>query len=129
MAKTKPSKGNLRYLIWRFDAKAAAFLLAFVLVTAGICMVYSGIRDEGYIDVKSALGEGKLKTGFVGVVVLFLGFMLALACIVARAKAKPDRLELKRGTSSIVWQGDTVNFDHELAQTLIEALDKIEKGR
>ena len=128
MVKTKPSRGNLRYILWRLDAKAVTLLLAFILAIAGISMIYSDIRDEGHIDVKSVFGEGKLKTGFVGGVVLFMAFILALACIVARAKSKPDHLELKRGKCSVIWEGDTVNFDHELAQSLIDALNQAERS-
>ena len=120
-------RGNLRYVLWRLDAKAVAMLLALILGIAGICMIYSGIQDQGYIDVKSALVEGKLKSGFVGVIVLFMSMILAIACVVARAMAKPERLELKRGQCSITWQGDTVNFDHDLVKALVDALNEANK--
>ena len=128
MVKTKPSKGILRYILWRLDAKAATLLLALILAIAGIDMIYSGIRDEGYIDVKIVFGEGKLKTGFVGALVLFMAFFLALACVIARAKAKQERLELKRGKCSVTWEGDTVNLDHERVHSLIDALDQAERS-
>ena len=43
---------------------SAALLVvaALAVLVAGVVMVFSGIRDEGFIDIRATFLEGKLKT-------------------------------------------------------------------
>ncbi|MDP3029587.1 MAG: hypothetical protein Q8O04_08850 [Deltaproteobacteria bacterium] len=51
-------------------------IAAIVFFGIGLWMIYSGIKAEGTIDVKSALVSGTVKSGSAGIFITVLSFML-----------------------------------------------------
>lgn len=78
--------------------KTIAMLAALALLVAGVVMVFSGIRDEGFIDIRATFLEGKLKTGLVGVTLIFFAVLVIVACFVFRYK---EPIEIQVGDVSL----------------------------
>ena len=55
-----------RYILRRFNVKAAAMLISLIFCVAGIVMILMGIKDQGVIDLKTPFISGQAKSGFVG---------------------------------------------------------------
>jgi hypothetical protein len=49
----------------------------------GNLSIIMGFKDDGFIDIKSAIIEGHIRTGAIGVLVVFLGIVTSLALIVS----------------------------------------------
>jgi hypothetical protein len=49
---------------------------AIVFFAIGLWMIYSGIKAEGTIDIKSVVVSGTVKSGSAGIFVAVLSFML-----------------------------------------------------
>jgi len=75
---------------------------AVVMIMAGIVMVFTGIRDTGFIDLKAPFIEGKLKTGFTGIALIFLAIVLVLGSFFFRYK---DSIEIQVGQIFIRTRG------------------------
>jgi hypothetical protein len=69
----------LSYILERFNTRAASMLCAFVLICAGIYMCLAGLSASGSINVKAAVLEGKIETGSLGLLAMFLGALIVLA--------------------------------------------------
>lgn len=82
--------------------KTLAMAAAVVMIVAGIAMVFMGIQDQGYIDLKTPVLEGKLKYGFVGVALIFLAIVVILACFFFRYK---DSIEVEVGDVKVKTKG------------------------
>lgn len=110
----------LENVIQRIETKALALLLALVLAIAGIAMIYSALRDDGVIHLRAALIEGELKTGSVGVLVLFLSTVITLSCI--WRPAKPHTFEVTHGNRSFKWTAKVGSVDHNLIARLQDVI-------
>ena len=74
--------------------KTIAMCIAAIMVIAGIAMVFIGTQGEGSIDLKAPFLEGKLQSGSVGVLLIFLAIVIIIACFFFRYK---DKIEIKVG--------------------------------
>lgn len=93
-------------LVEKIHFRTGALLLAALFAVAGMLMVFSGIRDEGFIDLQSAVVNGKIKSGLVGVSFAFLGALIVLVCTIRRPVVQ--KLKIQKGAVSIEYEG-TVN--------------------
>jgi len=59
-----------------------ALIAAIVFFAIGIWMIVNGISAEGFIDIKSALVSGSLKTGSAGLFIVLIAFILAVFALV-----------------------------------------------
>jgi len=68
-------------IISKLNVKSALLFLTFLLFSAGIYMCFLELQSTGTIDIKSTFVEGKITTGSVGLLVIFLGIPVALAAM------------------------------------------------
>ena len=92
----------LQIIIDKINVKSASLLISFVTIVSGIIMVILQIKDEGFIDIKSAVISGQIKSGFVGITLIFLGVVICLFCISFRGKTK---LEVSKGDMKVSFSG------------------------
>ena len=81
-------------------------------------MIFLGIKDDGFIDIKSTLVEGHVKVGLVGVTLIFLGVLLAFVATVS--KAGRHKVRIVREGTEIEWDG--VAYSQQEALKAIEDL-------
>ena len=105
-----------KLLIRRMNVKAVAMVTALFLVVTGSIMIVMGIRDNVAIDLSSAFLEGQVKSGLVGIALIFFAVVISVACI-TRKKAQ-HRIVVQRGDTKVEWEG---------ALSSVEELDMIER--
>ncbi|MBA3569721.1 MAG: hypothetical protein H0W28_10315 [Pyrinomonadaceae bacterium] len=110
------------YMLSRFNAKAAAMLIALLLACGGIAMIFLGIKETGTLDVKTPFLTGELRSGFVGLFLILIGMLLAIfSCFVKKPRHK---VTLKRGDIEVQWEGVMYSFvELREFQMLINRLD------
>ncbi|MBB1075765.1 hypothetical protein HUU62_15255 [Rhodoferax sp. 4810] len=69
----------MQSLIAKLNVKSGLLAISGVLCVAGLYMCITGLQTTGSIDIKSVLLEGKISTGSLGLLVIFLAIPLALA--------------------------------------------------
>ena len=74
---------------------------AIVFFAIGLWMIYSGIKAEGTIDIKSVVVSGTVKSGSAGIFVVVLSFMLMVLSLPGISRGD------KEGVTRITfWQDD-----------------------
>jgi hypothetical protein len=89
--------------LWEIGHTFRLILLvaAIVFFAIGLWMIYSGIKAEGTIDIKSAIVSGTVKSGSAGILVTVLSFMLMVLSLPAINRGD------KKGTTRITfWQNE-----------------------
>jgi len=81
-------------IIDRFNLKSATIFFAFILTVAGILMIINDIKDKGIIDIKSAVLSGKLETGSVGLILIFLS--VVVVCFIIGFSNKKCEIKIKK---------------------------------
>jgi len=102
----------LRYILNRLNVKAIAMLICVLLVIGGGLMIFTGIKDDGFIDVKSPFLTGQVKSGFVGVMLIFCAVVVLVGSLYTR-KSRHE-FTIKKGQSEFHWKG-TFSTSEELA--------------
>ena len=113
-------------LLEKIHIRSMSLLLGGLFAIAGILMTIYGIKDEGFIDLQSALISGKLKTGFVGVTFAFLGAITIAIC--SLVKVPHQRLKITNGESSLEWEG-VVNSTRKLLIQMESMVKSLSEGR
>jgi hypothetical protein len=111
----------LEQLVAKMHVRSAAVLIGAFFAVVGVIMIFHGIRDEGFIDLQSALVNGKVKTGLVGVTCAFLGAVVVVACVLTRPTLQ--KLKVKKGDASIEWEG--VGNDARALLVQMESMAKV----
>ena len=111
--------GSVEYILSRVNVRAGAMFFAIVLAIAGICMVYDGIRGAGSIDFKTVFGEGKLKSGHVGILVLFIGSIICFVCLTV--PKEQNTLEITKSGQSLKWAGTSPDLGKEFFEKYFAA--------
>lgn len=71
---------NIRHsLIAKINVKSGLLAISFGLCIAGFYMCFMGLQATGSIDIKSIALEGKITTGSLGLLVIFLAIPWAMA--------------------------------------------------
>lgn len=75
----------LSYLIERVNARACSAFCACLLISGGMYMCFSGLAATGTIDLKTALFEGQITSGSLGLLSMFLGVFLLVTMNLCKA--------------------------------------------
>lgn len=73
----RPDNQTMHPLFDKLNVKSGLLTISLVLCVAGLLMCFSGLQANGSIDVKSAILEGKINTGSLGLLVIFISLPLA----------------------------------------------------
>ncbi len=111
-------------ILSKIHIRSFSILIAALFAIAGIYMIYHGIRDEGAINISSAIITGKIKSGLVGVTLVFLGAMISLACIIV--KPARQKVKIKTNNGYLEWEG-TVNSIRSLIRQMESMVDQLNK--
>ena len=103
---------------WTFMRHLIVFTGIFVLI-CGIVMTLKGISGGGVINLKTAVFEGKLETGTIGLLFSFLGFALLLFCLWSRVTSKINVKKSADGSITVVHKGV---FDKGKAENIAKVL-------
>lgn len=107
-------------LVARFNARAASVLCAFVMICSGIYMCMLGLSAAGSINVKAAVVEGKIETGSLGLLVIFLGVAIVLALNLAKPYAGQEIRMMVDG-KEVVGKGLSYRKMRELVRAVSSA--------
>lgn len=69
-----------------------------LLVVSGIVMSFVGVESRGVIDIKSAVISGKVETGSLGLLLIFLGVILLIVLVRTRREIKKTVRHQEKGT-------------------------------
>ena len=97
----------MRGVVDRTGTKSIALLISAILAVAGVVMIGFGLRNDGSIDLKAAVVEGRLKTGSIGVLIIFMSTFIVLLCVLMRSRQ--STLEIRPGC--IKWSGVPNHID------------------
>ena len=86
----------------RINSRSMAMAVAVFLISDGLFMLMRKIEGTGSIDMKTSFLEGKLESGSVGVLFMFCGFVLVLACLVLRRRST---ITIKQGDFEFTYRG------------------------
>lgn len=93
------------YFMHKINVKSISLGIALFLMASGIYMCLSELMHEGSIDIKSAVLSGKIQTGSLGLMVIFLGTAIVLAVIIKSGNIhmnKGERIEIEVGDKKII---------------------------
>jgi TRAP-type C4-dicarboxylate transport system permease small subunit len=107
-------KGVLMYVLSRFTWRAASFFIAFLLVSAGIVMCWAGLKEAGQIDLATPVVTGKIATGSLGLLVVFVGVFLALVTVIRRR----ERIEFSIRGRKVVFENVSYRKIEEVQRLL-----------
>jgi hypothetical protein len=68
-----------RYLLEKLNTRAFSMLCAIILICSGAYMCFIDLNVKGVIDIKSTIVEGKIETGSLGLMAMFLGVIIVLS--------------------------------------------------
>lgn len=100
----------------------AAMIISFIIVIVGLVAIFLDIQGQGFLDIKSAFVSGQIKTGHIGVILLFMGIFLACYAISIPGAAK-HKIEIFGRKKKIVYTG---RLSFEAYQTLFELVRDLE---
>jgi len=102
----------------KINAKAVGLVLAFVLCLAGVLMIFAGIKDDGFVDVKTPFLTGQARSGFVGLLLIFCATVITVCGILApRGRHK---LSIKEGDRLVTWEGSPgTTEEHALIRQIL----------
>jgi hypothetical protein len=67
------------HLFAKLNVRAFSVLCALILICAGAYMCFKDLSATGTIDIKAAFMQGKIETGSLGIMAMFLGVLIVLA--------------------------------------------------
>ena len=102
----------------KINARAVGMFLGFLLCVAGILMIFAGIKDDGFVDVKTPFVTGQARSGFVGLLLIFCATVIAVCSLLApRGRHK---LSIREGDRVVTWEGwPNTTEEHELIQRIL----------
>ena len=92
-------------VIDKINVKSVSLGITFLLLGAGVYMCLRGIAHDGFIDIKSVALTGRLQTGSLGLIVIFLGVAIVLAVIKKSgifSEKKGEKIEIEVGEKRII---------------------------
>lgn len=102
----------------RIGTKAFALLISAFMIIAGSIMICLGLKGDGVIDVHAAIVDGHLKTGSVGIALIFLSTIIVSLCVIMRSRS--STLEINQGR--IKWTGVPNHIDHATIRELAKEM-------
>lgn len=108
-------------LIERVNVQFGAIVVALVFGLSGSAMIFRGIKAEGAIDVKTAFVEGRVKSGMVGVLLVFCSLLIVLTTVIVHRK-REQTISLKRGDQEVSWKGTFTSVEElKVAETFLRS--------
>jgi hypothetical protein len=108
----EPKESRFDVLLRKANPKAFAMVFAFGLLLTGAAMIFQGIKDEGAIDIKAAFITGQVKSGFVGVLLIFGSIIVCVATLHYRVKELATQkrstiqtIKCRKGDVELEWRG------------------------
>lgn len=109
----------IKHVLSRLNTRAASMLCAFVLIGGGIYMCFAGLSAAGSIDLKAVFVEGKIQTGSLGLLAMFLGVVIVLALNHHRYPYLGEEIKLVINGNEIVGKHLSYRKMRELVQVAI----------
>lgn len=116
-----PKRGFKETITTKLNVKSALLAISACLSAAGIYMCVIGLQSNGVINVKSSIIEGRVDTGSLGLLVIFLAILLAYAA--AKISAREKSIELKH----MDFDFKAKNMDDHEWEYLFECIEKHEE--
>ena len=129
-AKTKMMDGQIGF-IEKINVKSVSLGIALFLMGAGVYMCLSEIAHIGCIDIKSAVLSGKIQTGSLGLLVIFLGTAIVLTVIKKSGimqERQGEKIELVIGDRRIICENLSFRKVQEIRELMKEATESASNG-
>lgn len=105
-------------ILAKLNTRAASLLCAFVLICSGVYMCRAGLSANGSIDLSTTLLKGKIETGSLGLMALFLGVFIVVTLNLDRLRPKGryagEEIKLTINGKTVVGKGLSYNKMREL---------------
>ena len=111
------------FLSKKVNVRGISMLIALVIAISGSVMIYKGIKDEGAIDIKSPFVSGQLRSGFVGVVLIFLASAICITGLMTRGERPRQKIKLRKGDMELEWDGDLYYWNE--SRNILDIVDSI----
>lgn len=97
----------IRAILDKLNAQSVLLFLAAVLLVAGVIFIHRGVKDDGAVDLTTPFITGKLRSGFVGITLLFLALPLCGWAAWICVKNKTE-LTATKGDISFTYHGSQI---------------------
>lgn len=91
-------------LLVKLNTRAVSMLCALVLICSGVYMCISDITSTGSINIKAAFVEGRIESGSLGLMAMFLGVLVVLA-VNLHKPFKDQEIKLTLNGNEVVGKG------------------------
>ena len=111
-------------IISKINVKSVSIIISSVLIVSGIYMCFQQISHDGFIDIKSAVLSGKVQSGSLGLLVIFLGVAVILTVVKKsgiKTTPRVEKIELEMGNMKINCENISFRKVQELRELLKEA--------
>ena len=133
-----------RMLLAKVNPKSIAMTIALILSILGCIMIFMGIKDDGLIDVTTPFITGKVKSGFIGISLLFISLISIIAVLYYRTKEFPyigksldnfQTIKIQKGDINLEWSGPLQYWEEskhvaslldQVATTVLERFSEVE---
>ena len=92
-------------LIDKLSIRAFSMLAALILIVGGIYMCFEGLQAKGKIDLQTALVEGQIETGSLGLMAMFLGVIIVLSLNLFGQRFKGQEVHIIKNGNTFVGKG------------------------
>ncbi|MBN2715963.1 MAG: hypothetical protein JXX14_08905 [Deltaproteobacteria bacterium] len=115
------NQNTIELVLAKINVRAFAALGGLILIIGGIFMCMSGLSATGVIDLRSAIVEGKIETGSIGLMSMFLGVILMMVLNIKwRRSAGPEPIKISIEGDKIECEG----FSHSKLAKVLETIDR-----
>ena len=99
-------KESYIYLILnRINIRALSMLAALIMILGGVYMCFEDLMANGKIDLKTAIFEGQIETGSLGLMAMFLGVTVILVLNYRSQPYKGQEVQININGNQITTKG------------------------
>jgi hypothetical protein len=109
-------------LLAKINARACSMACAIVLICGGMYMCFSGLIATGSIDLKTAIFEGRIQTGSLGLFSMFLGVLIVITLNLGKPYGG-QVIKLNINGNEVVGKGLSFRKVRELVQAAADRSD------
>ena len=103
------SRSFLEIVLSKIHTRSSVATSALILNIAGCALIYVGVRATGVINLKTAIFEGRIETGMVGILVVLAGVALSYA-ILRGQRARDRMVEISLGNGRSIRLSGVANM-------------------
>jgi len=112
-------------LFEKINTRSLSMTAALLMICSGIYMCIIGLSEKGVIDLKTAFIEGKIETGSLGLMVMFLGIVVILALLIRRHPHQGEEINFIISDNTV----STKNLSYRKVEKILKVLQTCKKNK